>query len=180
MPTEYEVIRKMVSEKRYDQAISQYYKNFKEKIVKNDVFSNELIYLKREASVQIAGLELVALYGIPKSRKIVSRNLKKFIEIVDKKIKLRGDKGLPTPLDVLNDQLPTVKDMLQQRSNERRSSVYFADGKITRDNSVVTEESFSVKYDKCLKGNIFKIFPDPVRQSEIIDIIESTKYWHLR
>lgn len=175
----YEVIQDLVKNKNYKEAISEYYRNFGDRLIKNDIYSNELIYLKREAGVELSGLELVALYGNSGSNELVSKHRERFIEIVDRQINLRKKKGLPTPLDILNSQVPTINEMVEERQNDWRSRVYFSDGKVKKGEDKVTINNFSVEYDKCLRGNIYPIFPDPVRQCEVIDISESKKYWSL-
>lgn len=178
-PSEYTLIKNLIAKKNYDQAVKEYYKHFKDKIIKNDVFSNELVYLKREAGIQISGLELIAIHGISRNNRIVAKNREQFVKLVDEQIGLREKMALPTPLDILKDQLPTMAEMKKEREDNWHNQVYFSDGKIKRDKTKVTDKSFSVMYDKCLKGNIYNIFPDPVRKSEVIYMPESTRYWQL-
>lgn len=178
-PSEFTRIKELVQRRKYNQAISSYYQHFKDKVIGNDVFANELIFLKREAKAQLNALEIVAIYGLNPDNKVVSRYKKEFLNFINKQIKVRESKKLPTPLDILIEQVPTIEQIIEERKNNWHNSVYFSDGKIHRDNTPVSLDNFSIEYDKCIKGNIYKVFPDPIRRCEVWDVPESKKYWSL-
>lgn len=178
-PSEFTRIKELIQRRNYNQAISTYYQHFKDKVIRNDVFANELIFLKREAKAQLNALEIVAIYGLNPDNKIVSRYKKEFLNFINKQIKVRESKKLLTPLDILIEQVPTIEQMIEERKNDWHNSVYFSDGKIHRDNTPVSLDNFSIEYDKCIKGNIYKVFPDPIRRCEVWDVPESKKYWSL-
>lgn len=170
-------IKRYISQSSYKDALDLYSEYSKGKLENNNIFVKELIYLKRLAHVQLGGNELLALLSMKNTSSLIMDNKSEFINLIEEEIKKREDSGQPHPLGILLSNVPTTEDLVRKRDTEWTTSVYLYENKIQREEQRATEENFSLAYDKCVAGSIFKIFPDQIRYCEIIEIPESQKYW---
>lgn len=172
-------IKNNILDKNYDKAVQLYSEYSKHKLENNNTYVKELIYLKRLANVQLGGHELMALMNVKSIDGLIGENKNEFIQLVEDEIRKREEKGQPHPLGIILDQAPTMDDLIKKRDEHWNNAVYFKQGKIKRGNQKVTEDNFSVTFDKCVEGSVLKIFPDQVRYCEIKETPESQKYWKL-
>jgi len=171
--------RKLIAERRYEEAIKAYYQSLGDSFYFDGPLHYELIYLKRLAGLPLQGRDL--LFFRPESTRndLVKSNLGEYVACIDECFQERQVAGLPSPIQVILENAPTMEDLISQRESEIHSSVCLENGNTLRelkDTKPVTAERFSIAYDFCPRGVLFTKYPDQIRYCRITEAPSDERY----
>lgn len=171
---EYQEIRELISNGKYEEAVQKYYDTLGDRFYGE--LHNELIYLKRLAKIPLCGRDLLYFRNESSRNKLINSNLLEYCSCIDRALEQYREAGLKLPLDVIVENAPTIEELIEQRKKNWHLGVYLWNGKFQRDNTPVTIDSFSARYDKTPEGRLFDRYPDQVQYCRIIEAPEDKEY----
>ncbi len=171
---EYARLRTLILQERYADAVDAYYNIFGEQLY--DEHADELIYLKRLASIPLKGRELLHFRSESTRTPFIADSLCEYCDCVDEVLQRHNESGLKSPLEIITYHAPTMERLIKRRKKEWHSGVYIQDGVCKMGRTPVTTESFSDTYDACPRGVLFSRYPDQVRHCQIVEVPEDAGY----
>ena len=170
----YQEVRDLISGGKYEEALQKYYAILGDRFYGE--LHGELIYLKRLATIPLAGRDLLYLRSEASRDELISSNLTEYVDCIDEALTQLEKMGRKSPLHILLEYAPTMEKMLEDREYDWNRGVYLWGGEYRMNSSPVTLNDFSTKYDACPWGRLFDRYPDQVQHCRAIEYPPDTKY----
>lgn len=172
----FEKVRHYITLEKYEKAVYAYYEMLGDRLYFNGQLHHELVYLKRLAHIPLTGRDLLYFRNESSRNELINSNLSEYCSCIDLVLDQYQKTGVKSPLGIIIENAPNMEELIEQRKKDWHLGVYLWDGKFKRDNTPVTIDSFSVQYDKCLKGTLFDAYPDQIQHCRIIETPEDRRY----
>lgn len=159
----YIVIKKLIDEQRYYEAVEKYYQ-----VLGANAYGelhDELIYLKRLGSIHLSGRDLLFYRSESDRSDLVRSNVSEYCRYIDKVIDEYKDKGLQLPLDVLKKTTFTVAEL-----DKPITIIFLRDGRIEKKEVSKLDWHYSA-FTRA--GRLFDKYVDQVKSC---NILEEKKY----
>lgn len=170
----YRTIKELIVKENYFEAINVYYQSIGDEFYSQ--LTPELIYLKRLAQIPITGRDLLFFRSFSSRDQVIEEHLEDYVDCIDKVLKQLFEVGRKTPLEIILELAPTMEQKVKQKKEDWHSGVYLYKGEFKRDNTPVTLDTFSAKFDACPKGRLFERYPDQVQHCRIVEYYQDPKY----
>ena len=153
----YQTIKDLIDNKKYKQAIQKYYKLLGNNFY-NSELHDELIYLKRIADVPFEGRDLLFLKTQSSQSDLIKNNPLEYTRCLDKVIHNNKKLGIKSPLNIIKDYAPLIKELI----DKKKKKIILSKKGLDRFEDV-SPSSFSIEYDYVEQGRFFEGFPNQIK-----------------
>lgn len=160
-------IKARIQARDYAGAVNAYYRMLGDEYY--GPLTYELLYLKRLGGMPLDPRDLLYFKPEASRSKLVVGNLDEYVALIAEVMKQARDEGMPMPIDILCESVPTMEDLVDRRIRKWHQGVHIWKGRIERDFTPVEVHDFSYKWDWCQEGRFFKRFPDPILFSRALE-----------
>lgn len=170
----YRQTREYIRAGMYADAVNAYYSSLGSRYYGE--LAGELIYLKRLAGTPLTGRDILYFRSESTRDGLIESNLADYVTCIDDALAQSKNVGRKSPLEVILEYAPTMKQVAEKRKRDWHMGVYLWDGKFKRDSTPVTLDAFSAKYDSCPEGRLFDRYPNQVQHCRVIEFRQDPKY----
>ena len=167
VPEGHAQVRTLIANGRYRDAVECYYDKL------GDAFygplTRELLYLKRLAGVPIAGRDVLFFRAASDLTDTIRGGMAEYVSCLDEVLDSLTTEGQKTPLAIMLELVPTMAELVERRRRRWHDGVVLCDGRITRDSTPITVDSFSTTWDWCPEGTLFPRYPDPIFHCRVLE-----------
>lgn len=163
---EYIVIRNLIKQEKYNDAVQIYYKKLGNK--KYDMLQPELVYLKRLGNIHLTGRDIL-YYKTKESRsRLINNNLEEYCDLIDKVLEEYKENRIKLPMEIIMENIPLYEKLFIDESK----IVQYDENKLVKHYKLPEEKDLVFTREERPEGRLFDRYFNLAKQCNVFNIIE--------
>lgn len=163
---EYILIRILIKQKKYNDAVQIYYKNLGNK--KYDMLQPELVYLKRLGNINLIGRDILYYKTKENRSRLINDNLEEYCDFIDKVLEEYQGNRIKLPMEIIMGNIPLYEKLLIDKSK----IVQYDENKLVKHYKLPKENDLVFTREERPEGRLFDRYFNLAKQCNVFFITE--------